>query len=303
VKFTGTRTTTWRNPIGRGLWDCYCGGCKTAPHWLPRRPLSSRPITDDTLRAFHEPIVSFLSLLFFLTFVLPSWWNKRMYWYWSDPLINVLLPLEHSKFFLGRSETSIHARQSDVTMTFIYIFQDVCRTKSLCKIGLRPSTWIQAEDGDSIYARYLCLMVNNVIIIDKVILLSVLLAILFWMDRSSGSKALHWHLERCSGAKVDRFMAQSRSCNTLLVLRSLGSVSESSTCSELQTYRPAIVRCINPHFRYIRLHYMLTLLSVRRIAYQRCHMTFRCQSIFYTAAFLVRLFCCVTDPQQYLRYT
>jgi len=46
--------------------------------------------------------------------------------YWSDPLINFLLPLEHS-------------------MTFVYVFQDGCRTESLRKICPSYCWWLYLD--------------------------------------------------------------------------------------------------------------------------------------------------------------
>jgi len=71
-------------------------------------------------------------------------------------------------------------------------------------------TWIQTADGDYIYARFLWLTVNNVIIIDKI---HVKLLSLLWMEHSSWSKVLHStkQLDRSTWLSVHAAGLRSRS--------------------------------------------------------------------------------------------
>jgi len=83
-------------------------------------------------------------------------------------------------------------RGCDVTM-FVYIFQGVCMTKSFRTKSQVPvtgdnSTWTQTGDGDYICSRFLWFSVNIVIVMDKIILLSLLVAILSWVECSSWRK-------------------------------------------------------------------------------------------------------------------
>jgi len=73
------------------------------------------------------------------------------------------------------------------------------------------------RSGDYIYSRFLWFSINSVIIIDnKITFLFLLVAMLFWMEHFSWSKALHWHLERSTGPIGTVHVAQF-SCNRFLV--------------------------------------------------------------------------------------
>jgi len=114
-------------------------------------------------------------------------------------------------------------RGSDVTLTFIYIFQEGCWTNSLHKIrsmqllvvavGLLGSNQKTATIFTPNFSDF---SVNGVIVIDKIILLFPLVAILFWIERSSWSKVLNWHLERSTGS-VGSFNAAQFWCNALQI--------------------------------------------------------------------------------------
>jgi len=66
-------------------------------------------------------------------------------------------------------------------------------------------TWIQTEDGEYIYSRFLWLTANS---IDRIVLLSLLVAILFWMECSSWNRVLHGHLEHSTGSVGSLHVAQ-----------------------------------------------------------------------------------------------
>lgn len=99
-------------------------------------------------------------------------------------------------------------RVNDVTMAFVYIFQDGRKTSQLLlmtELGSKRKmvtifTWFSA---------------NTVISIYKVIFLSLLVSILLRMEHSSWSKALHWHSEHSSGG-IKLIHESIHSCNVLL---------------------------------------------------------------------------------------
>jgi len=142
-----------------------------------------------------------------------QWTNRN-----CDPRINILLPLERSKFFGLAQNVDPHEAVTSLWRLFTFynldVEQYVNKTIKYVPVTGNNGTWIQTDDGDYIYL----IFINSVIIIDKMTLLSPLVAILFWMECSSWSNAFHWHLEQSSGTTT-LIHESIRSCNVLLIMR------------------------------------------------------------------------------------
>jgi len=107
--------------------------------------------------------------------------DAQMAEYCIYPQINILLPLQHLKFFGLVQDIDKSKAVTSPCRSFTFFKMDVKQNLFVKYVPVTANncTWIRTEDTDNIYCTFLQLTVNWVIIIDKTILSSLLVTILF----------------------------------------------------------------------------------------------------------------------------
>jgi len=130
----------------------------------------------------------------------------------NEPRCTKTHPWSTQVFMKRSTETSLQARQwPKYKLTFLKM--DVEKNLSVKYVPAAAAddcTGTQTQNGNSTCTRFFWFLVNSVIIIDKMILFSLLVDILFRKQCYSWSKAMHWHLECSTGSAEALHMAHAR---------------------------------------------------------------------------------------------